>query len=97
LGVGTPKKGSRLTNPLEKFQILETLILVFLGNSYLFKSLLGPKITPEEMFSQNTPGFGVQIPDFTGLDQFHIPKTSDPKSIFWVQNTTHTFFKLLQE
>jgi hypothetical protein len=62
-------------------------------NLYLFKSILGPNITPREGSSQQTPGFGVQIPDFTGLDQFHIPKMSDIKSMFLVQNTNSYIFQ----
>jgi hypothetical protein len=41
--------------------------------------------------NRQTPGFVFHIPDFTGLDQFHIPKMSDCKNIFLVQDTN--FFK----
>jgi hypothetical protein len=48
--------------------------------------MLGPKIAPKDEFYQQTPGFGVQIPASTGLEQFYIPKMSDFKSMFLVQN-----------
>jgi hypothetical protein len=48
---------------------------------------------PKRGVYQKTPGFGVQMPDFTGLDQFHIPNMSDFKSIFLVQNNNSYLFQ----
>jgi hypothetical protein len=88
-----PLDVGRLTQD-KNFRFWQNSDLFFWEIHTFFNNMLGPKMGPKEgFFFQQTPGFGVQIPDLTGLEQFHIPKMSNFKSMFLVQNTNSYLFQ----